>query len=182
MAELKRCPECGGVAIVIHMYDTYDRADFGWDAGCGRYRAGDGLHTKKMKVCGLPSKEKAIEAWNRRATLNWTERLRRKLIHKLGGVLMDEVQPRPVAAAESYTTEELTCSYLKFAGGQENERLKMDNLTLMGCEAEKAGLIEWKEVPREEKPTLYKAMEGIPGAEDAVLMHGTLRVLRKERG
>lgn len=46
------------------------------------------------------------------AELNWTERLRRKLIHKLGGVLMDEVQPRPVAAAESYTTEELTCSYL----------------------------------------------------------------------
>ena len=45
MAELKRCPECG--------------------AGCGRYRAGDGLHTKKMKVSGLPSKEKAIEAWNR---------------------------------------------------------------------------------------------------------------------
>ena len=67
MAELKRCPECGGVATVIHMYDTYDRADFGWDAGCGRYRAGDGLHTKKMKVSGLPSKAKAIEAWNRRA-------------------------------------------------------------------------------------------------------------------
>ena len=58
MAELKRCPECGGVATVIHMYDTYDRADFGWDAGCGRYRAGDGLHTKKMKVSGLPSKQK----------------------------------------------------------------------------------------------------------------------------
>lgn len=54
-------------AIKLHMYDTYDRADFGWDAGCGRYRTGDGLHTKKMKVSGLPSKEKAIEAWNRRA-------------------------------------------------------------------------------------------------------------------
>lgn len=66
------------------------------------------------------------------AELNWTERLRRKLIHKLGGVLMDEVQPCPVAAAESYTTEELTCRYWKFAGGQENERLKMDNLTLVG--------------------------------------------------
>ena len=116
------------------------------------------------------------------AELNWTERLRRKLIHKLGGVLMDEVQPRPVAAAESYTTEELTCSYLKFAGGQENERLKMDNLTLVGCEAEKAGLIEWKEVPREEEPALYKMVDGIPGVEDAVLMRGTLRVLRKERG
>lgn len=64
MTELKRCPECGRAATVIHMYDTYDGADFGWDAGCGRYRAGDGLHTKKMKVSGLPSKEKAIEAWN----------------------------------------------------------------------------------------------------------------------
>ena len=116
------------------------------------------------------------------AELNWTERLRRKLIHKLGGVLMDEVQPRPVAAAERYTTEELTCRYWKFAGGQENERLKMDNLTLVGCEADKAGLIEWKEVTREEEPTLYKAVEGIPGAEDATLMRGTLRVLRKERG
>ena len=71
MAELKRCPECGGVATVIHMYDTYDRADFGWDAGCGRYRAGDGLHTKKMKVSGLPSKAKATEAWNRRADNAW---------------------------------------------------------------------------------------------------------------
>ena len=30
-------------------------------------RAGDGLHAKEMKVSGLPSKEKAIEAWNRRA-------------------------------------------------------------------------------------------------------------------
>ena len=116
------------------------------------------------------------------AEMKWTERLRRKLIHKLGGVLMDEVQPRLVAAEESYTTEELTCRYWKFAGGQENERLKMDNLTLVGCAAEKAGLIEWKEVPREEEPTLYKAVEGIPGAEDAVLMRGTLRVLRKERG
>lgn len=114
--------------------------------------------------------------------MSWTERLRRKLIHKLGGVLMDEVQPRPVAAVESYTTEKLTCRYLKFAGGQENERLKMDNLTLVGCEAERAGLIEWKEVPREEEPTLYKALEGIPGVEDATLMRGTLRVLRKERG
>lgn len=69
MTELKRCPECGGVATVIHMYDTYDRADFGWAAGCGRYRAGDGIHTKEMKVSGLPSKEKAIEAWNRMATM-----------------------------------------------------------------------------------------------------------------
>lgn len=114
--------------------------------------------------------------------MNWTERLRRKLIHKLGGVLMDEVQPRPVAAAESYTTEELTCCYWEFAGGQENERLKWDNLATIVCKADKAGLVEWKEVPREEEPALYKMVDGIPGVEDAVLMRGTLRVLRKERG
>lgn len=114
--------------------------------------------------------------------MSWTERLRRKLIHKLGGVVTDEVCPRPVAAAESYTVEKLTCRYWKFAGGQENELLKMDNLTLVGCAADKAGLIEWKEVSREEKPTLYKAMEWIPGAEDATLMRGTLRVLRKAGG
>lgn len=61
MFDLKPCPECRGIALVIH------RADFGWSAGCGRYRAGDGIHTKQMKVSGLPSKEEAIEAWNRRA-------------------------------------------------------------------------------------------------------------------
>lgn len=27
--ELKRCPVCGGAALVIHMFDTYDRADYG---------------------------------------------------------------------------------------------------------------------------------------------------------
>jgi hypothetical protein len=39
--ELKPCPFCGSDRIEIY--------------------------TKKMKVSGLPSKEKAIEAWNRRA-------------------------------------------------------------------------------------------------------------------
>lgn len=87
-----------------------------------------------------------------------------------------------MAAAESYTTEELTCSYWKLADGQESECLKMDSLTPVGCAVDKVGLIEWKEVSREEEPTLYKALEGIPGAEDATLMRGTLRVLRKERG
>lgn len=111
--------------------------------------------------------------------MNWTERLRRKLIHKLGGVLMDEVQPCPVAAAESYTTEELTCCYWKFGSGQENKRFKWDNLAIIACEADKAGLVEWKEVPREEEPALYKMVDGIQGVEDATLMHGTLRVLRK---
>lgn len=67
MDELKSCPECRGSAVVIHMYDTYDRADFGWDAGCARYRKDDGVHTSRMKVSGLGSKEEAVEAWNRRA-------------------------------------------------------------------------------------------------------------------
>ena len=67
--ELKPCPVCGGAAIVIHMYDTYDRADFGWDAGCARARMGDLTHPnlEKVMVCGLPSKKEAIELWNRRA-------------------------------------------------------------------------------------------------------------------
>lgn len=64
--ELKPCPVCGGKAIVLHMYDTYDRADFGWSAGCGRYKANDGIHKKSMRVSGLLSKQAAIEAWNRR--------------------------------------------------------------------------------------------------------------------
>lgn len=114
--------------------------------------------------------------------MNWTERLRRKLIHLLGGVLMDEVQPRPVAAAESYTIEELTCRYWKFRNGQENERFKRDNLAVIACAADKAGLVEWKEVPREEESALYKMTDGIPGAENATLMRGTLRVLRKAGG
>lgn len=46
------------------------------------------------------------------AALNWTERLRRKLIHTLGGVVIDEVQPWPVAAAESYATEKLSLIHI----------------------------------------------------------------------
>ncbi len=114
--------------------------------------------------------------------MNWTKRLRRKLIHTLGGVVTEEVCPRPVAAAESYTVEKLTCRYWKFGSGQENERFKMDNLPMMAYAADKAGLIEWKEASREEEPALYKMIDGIPGVEDATLMRGTLWVLRKERG
>ena len=67
MTDLKPCPVCGAAAMVIHMYDTYDRADFGWSAGCGRYKANDGINSKVMRVSGIGSKEAAIEAWNRRA-------------------------------------------------------------------------------------------------------------------
>ena len=62
MAELKRCPECGGVANVIHMYDTYDRADFGRDAvevvrcrECKHhYWEQEPCHGKSVHYCKLP--------------------------------------------------------------------------------------------------------------------------------
>ena len=65
--ELKRCPVCGVAAVVVHMFDTYDRADYGWDAGCGRAKLNDGIHPDptRIQVKGLRSKEAAIEAWNR---------------------------------------------------------------------------------------------------------------------
>jgi hypothetical protein len=37
MTELKRCPECGGVATVIHMYDTYDKGTVVYVHSKGRY-------------------------------------------------------------------------------------------------------------------------------------------------
>ena len=54
--------------MVIHMYNTYDRADYGWDAGCARAKLNDGIHPDigKVSVKGFLSKDKAIEAWNRR--------------------------------------------------------------------------------------------------------------------
>lgn len=50
MYDLKRCPVCGGAAMVIHMFDTYDRADYGWDAGCGRAKLNDWIHPDVSKV------------------------------------------------------------------------------------------------------------------------------------
>lgn len=69
MAELERCPICGKAATVIHMVDTYDRADYGWDAGCGAAREGDGVHRdmNKVRIMAKPSKEAAIIAWNIKA-------------------------------------------------------------------------------------------------------------------
>lgn len=62
------CPYCGSPAMVLHMVDTYDRADFGWDCGCARYSLFDKVHTDAQKerlpkVIGWASKEAAIKAW-----------------------------------------------------------------------------------------------------------------------
>ena len=46
---LSPCPICGGSAYVMHVYDTYDRADYGWDAGCSRFSLYDGIHDLNKK-------------------------------------------------------------------------------------------------------------------------------------
>ncbi len=74
MNELKPCPVCGAKAFLMH--DVVDGFDFGFSAGCPRYRINDGIHgissfeeheEKAYAVHGCYSKEQAIEAWNRRA-------------------------------------------------------------------------------------------------------------------
>ena len=62
------CPYCGSPDMVLHMVDTYDRADFGWYCGCPRYSLYDKVHTDEQKarppkVSGLLSKETAIKVW-----------------------------------------------------------------------------------------------------------------------
>ena len=79
---LSPCPICGKKAYVLHDYDSYDRADFGWQAGCGAYCVGDGVHGiddylapmgERPRVYHLLSKQDAIDAWNRWVKL-WKER------------------------------------------------------------------------------------------------------------
>ena len=69
MAELKPCPICGKAATLIHMVDSYDRAGYGWDAGCAFARDGDGIHAdlNLVRVVALPSAELAATAWNIKA-------------------------------------------------------------------------------------------------------------------
>lgn len=78
---LSPCPICGKKAYVLHIVDTYDRADYGWDAGCPSAKLGDGVHgfglhdritTDFPLVNGL-SRESAILVWNR-----WVERWKEK--------------------------------------------------------------------------------------------------------
>lgn len=70
---LKPCPICGKKAAVCHDYDSYDRADYGWNAGCPAYCIGDGVHgindypsheDRRPRVSYLLSKQEAIDAWN----------------------------------------------------------------------------------------------------------------------
>lgn len=67
MDELHKCPYCGATATVFHVFDTYDRADFGWDAGCPRWSLYDKHHDHSLpapRVRGRLSKQEAINAWN----------------------------------------------------------------------------------------------------------------------
>lgn len=69
---ISRCPICGAAATVSHMYDGYDRADFGWICGCARFQVNDGVHgvndTAPLRlfprVSGCLTKQDAIDAWN----------------------------------------------------------------------------------------------------------------------
>lgn len=69
---IARCPICGAAATVIHVYDGYDRADYGWDCGCPRFRLNDGIHGLDAnsppvlfpRVSGCLTKQDAIHAWN----------------------------------------------------------------------------------------------------------------------
>lgn len=69
MAELERCPICGKAATLIHMVDSYDGADYGWDAGCASAKEGDGIHAdvNLVRVVALPSAALATTAWNIKA-------------------------------------------------------------------------------------------------------------------
>lgn len=69
MGELERCPICGKAAALIHMVDSYDRADYGWDAGCASAKEGDGIHADMnlVRVVAAPSAELATTAWNIKA-------------------------------------------------------------------------------------------------------------------
>lgn len=63
--ELPPCYLCGAAAVVCHLYDTYDRADYGWVCGCPRWSLLDKVHPKdreRPEVRAL-TKEAAEAAW-----------------------------------------------------------------------------------------------------------------------
>ena len=70
--ELPNCPVCGKKALVIHLFDTYDRADYGWTAGCGAARRADGVHGYALDAIAQPedypsvdgiTKKEAVDKW-----------------------------------------------------------------------------------------------------------------------
>lgn len=70
---LKRCPICGAKAFVAH--DIVDGFGFGWSVGCPRACIADGIHgfddydsfqAARLVMHYLPTREVAIEAWNKR--------------------------------------------------------------------------------------------------------------------
>lgn len=70
---LHPCPICGAKAFVSH--DIVDGFEFGWSVGCPRARIKDGIHgfddyetfqEARLTMFYLPTKEKAIEEWNKR--------------------------------------------------------------------------------------------------------------------
>lgn len=72
--KLKPCPICGAKAFVSH--DIVDGFDFGWSVGCPRACINDKVHRlneeefhkARLTMLYLPSKQKAIEAWNKRCS------------------------------------------------------------------------------------------------------------------
>ena len=74
MEDPKPCPICGAKAYVRH--DVVAGLDFGWSAGCHRFRLYDGIHGMDVNtpesdfpvVMYCNSKKDAIEKWNRRVS------------------------------------------------------------------------------------------------------------------
>ena len=61
MDELKPCPICGSKAFVMH--DVVDGFEFGWSAGCPRFKLDDGIHDfdsfiRYVQVAQMTSEEK----------------------------------------------------------------------------------------------------------------------------
>ena len=71
---LNPCPICGAKAYIMH--DIVDGFEFGWSAGCPRFKLDDEIHGmdentpewKYPRVMHHCTKQSAIEAWNRRAS------------------------------------------------------------------------------------------------------------------
>ena len=71
MSELKPCPICGAKAYVMH--DVVDGFDFGWSAGCTRFKLNDGIHNmddntpkeERPILLYQLSKADAINHWNK---------------------------------------------------------------------------------------------------------------------